>query len=99
MDQRPKELTLNDMDSLFYMLIIAMGVGICVSIIEFCTYKRSEAAKANISIKTALLAKSRISLNEVQEAQITPQHDERGEEDGWNGAESAPESYIGVSIF
>lgn len=93
------ELTLDEMVGLFYILLVGLLVALIVVVIEHFYYRRTDAAKANIPIKTALRAKSRLEVNEVQEPRNT-KHCRRQEQDrGWNGSGTAPGSYAGVSIF
>lgn len=94
------ELTLGDIVGLFYLLLFALVIGLITAVIEFCNYHRSAAARANISIKTALRAKSRMQLNEPLEARNTTRRRRRREQERpLNGTGTAPGPYAGVSGF
>lgn len=80
------------MAGLFYVLMAGLVIALAVALIEFCQYGRVEAARANVPLRAALRAKSRLNVHERKSP--TPRTQQREQERlGWNGG-----AYGGVSI-
>ncbi|XP_041986304.1 glutamate receptor 1-like [Aricia agestis] len=79
-----KQLTLNQMAGLFYILIGGLGVSLATAILEFIQHGRAEAQRANISLRQALRARPGMNLrNKDLTPQRTPQREQGRLE--WNG--------------
>ncbi|CAH0716029.1 unnamed protein product, partial [Brenthis ino] len=79
-----KELTLNQVAGIFYILLGGMGLSLAVALFEFFRHGRSEAARANISIRRALRAKA---LRNGRVTSPVPQSETQEEQEhiDWNG--------------
>ncbi|XP_059057646.1 glutamate receptor 1-like [Achroia grisella] len=82
---RGTELSLNQVAGLFYVLMVGLAVALCVALLEFCHHGRTEAARSNIPLGTALKSKAR--MNQRPESKTPPQRTPQREHDrlGWNG--------------
>ncbi|XP_068623895.1 glutamate receptor 1-like [Battus philenor] len=77
------ELTLNQVAGLFYILMGGLILALVVALIEFFQHGRAEAARANIPLRAAFKAKSRLPMRpEVTTNQRTPQREQ--DRMGWN---------------
>ncbi|CAB3225979.1 unnamed protein product [Arctia plantaginis] len=82
---RATELTLGQVAGLFYVLVGGLVLALGVALIEFCRHGRAEAARANVPLRTALRAKTRLASR--PERKSPPLRNPQRENDrlGWNG--------------
>ncbi|XP_026332731.1 glutamate receptor 1-like [Hyposmocoma kahamanoa] len=79
------ELTLSQVAGLFYVLIGGLTLAMIVALIEFCQYGRQEAARANISLREALTAKTRL-ITYIERKPLAQRLQQREQERvPWNG--------------
>lgn len=85
-------MTLSQIAGLFYVLIGGLLLAMFIALIDFCHNGRKQAARANITLREALTAKSRITtyIDRKASNQRTPQREQ--ERLPWNGG-----AFTGVS--
>ncbi|OWR42780.1 hypothetical protein KGM_207189 [Danaus plexippus plexippus] len=77
-------LSLNQFAGLFYILVAGLGMALTIALLEFIQHGRSEAVRANISLRKALRDNASRNARLNQE---TPPREQREETDqmDWNG--------------
>ncbi|CAH2103908.1 unnamed protein product [Euphydryas editha] len=82
-----KELTLNQIAGLFYILVGGMGLALGVALLEFIRHGKAEAIRANISLREALRAKATGNggVNNVAPENEPPEEHLEQEQLEWNG--------------
>lgn len=86
-----KELTLNQLAGLFYILVGGMGLALGVAVFELIKHGKAEAVRANISLRKALRAKATGSAGVNTPETEPPEEHLEQEHLEWNGA-----AYTGV---
>lgn len=86
-----KELTLNQLAGLFYILVGGMGLALGVAVFELIKHGKAEAVRANISLRNALRAKATGSSGVNTPETEPPEEHLEQEHLEWNGA-----AYTGV---
>lgn len=76
-------MTLFDVSGIFYVLVAGLLLALVVALIEYLQHGRKEAARANVSLKQALMAKTRVTRHIKHMPAGTPQSED--EPVPWNG--------------
>ncbi|XP_047524671.1 glutamate receptor 1-like [Pieris napi] len=77
------EMSLSQVAGIFYVLVGGLALALGVALLEFCHHGRSQALRSNVSLRTALKAKTKTPSRTERK---TPQRSRDQDRLGWNGA-------------